>query len=74
MSQTRYLRSVVDLTWRERAIAFFRGRIAVSAVVRHDGELREIKVGPFDGDETDADHWVDTGEMLPPRRKITINT
>jgi hypothetical protein len=60
MAQTRYLRSVIDLSWRERLIALWYGRLAVSAVVRPEG-LEEIKIGPFAGDGAQADHWITEG-------------
>lgn len=61
MSQTRYLRSVIDLTWRERLIAAWYGRLAVSAVVRPD-RLEEVKIGLFEGTPEDAERWIDTGD------------
>ena len=61
MAQTRYLRSVIDLTWRERLIALWFGRLAVSAVIRPDS-LDEIKIGPFVGDGSQADHWIAQGD------------
>lgn len=61
MAQTRFLRSVIRLTWRERLTAFLRGRLAVSATVR-PGALDDIKIGPFQGNENDAEHWMKTGQ------------
>jgi hypothetical protein len=60
MAQTRYLRSVIDLTWRERLIACWYGRLAVSAVVRSD-RLEEVKIGAFVGNGEQADHWIAEG-------------
>lgn len=61
MSQTRYLRSVIRLTWAERLIALWFGRLAVSAVVRPDS-LDEIQIGPFDGNAEQAERWIAQGE------------
>lgn len=72
MAQTRYLRSVINLTWKERAIAFLRGRLAVSAVVRPSGELTEIKVGPFNGTPAESERWIATGSRTgTPRRLVS---
>lgn len=60
MSQTRYLRSVVNLSWRERLIAVWYGRLAICAIVRPDS-LEEIKVGPFPGDSEQAERWIKEG-------------
>lgn len=60
MAQTRYLRSVINLTWRERLIAVWFGRLAVCAVVRPDS-LDEIQIGPFIGTGEDAEHWIAEG-------------
>jgi hypothetical protein len=61
MAQTRYLRSVIRLTWKERFAALTFGRLAVSATVRPD-QLEDIKIGIFPGDGKQADHWIETGD------------
>jgi hypothetical protein len=72
MAQTRYLRSVIKLSWRERLMAL-RGRLAVSAVVRM-GELTEIKIAPFPGNAEDAERWIETGSRTgDPRRRVHVS-
>jgi hypothetical protein len=62
MAQTRFLRSVIKLTIKERIAALFFGRLAVTATVYPD-RLEDITIGIFPGDGNDADQWIKTGDI-----------
>ena len=60
MAQTRYLRTVLTLTIRDRLRLLVRGRLAISATVYYD-RVTDERARIFHGTPADADRWITTG-------------
>jgi hypothetical protein len=69
MSQTLYLRTVIQLSWRERMTMLRTGRIAISATV-YPNRVEDVKASPFPGSQVAAAHWIAAGRATSSARTI----